>query len=224
MDRIFLASSALIILLSTNSLGQDFESAFAPCFHCEPIPANDWGLIFQGTVSKKLKENFKGELNVQSRIMDEFKTLKAVMIEPGIKLKITDHFAVKSAFRYSLLSSQFNSYRAHLAVYYIWHKEGVPLRIQFRSRIEKEDYFYWRNRIKLAFNIRQILKPYSSFEVFNQSDNGGFLDLIRYEGGIKWEMLDSYNITLMYRLETNVNWHYRSNKAQVIGLMLNHSF
>lgn len=224
MDRIFLASSALIILLSTNSLGQDFERAFAPCFHCEPIPVNDWGLIFQGTVSKKLKENFKGELNVQSRIMDEFKTLKAVMIEPGIKLKITDHFAVKSAFRYSMLSGQFNSYRVHLAGYYIWHKEGVPLRIQFRSRVEQEDYFYWRNRIKLAFNIRQILKPYSSFEVFNQSDNKGFLDLIRYEGGIKWEMLDSYNITLMYRLETNVNWHYRSNKAQVIGLMLNHSF
>lgn len=225
MKQLLLATIAFLLLINTTVSGQVREDGISYCFHCEPIPKNDWGLIFQNTFSRKFNEKLKGEINLQSRIMDRFTTLKALMLEPGIKFKLHKYFAFKSAVRYTLAPSQYSfghSFRLHLAGYFVWHKEGIPFRIQYRTRVEKEDYFFWRNRIKIAFNIKQVLKPYSSFEIFNQSSNRGFLDLFRYEGGIKWEMHELCNITFMYRLESSYGGNL-PGKSQVLGLMINYS-
>ncbi|MBL4755588.1 MAG: DUF2490 domain-containing protein [Flavobacteriales bacterium] len=209
--------------MNSKTSGQDFLDGFGSCFHCEPIPANDWGMIFQGTVSRKFNNKLKGEMNIQPRIMNKFKSLQTIMLEPGVKVKLSEHFALKSAFRYSLARYQDHRQRLHVAGYYVWHKEGVPLRIQYRMRVEAEGFFFWRNRIKIASNFRNVLKPYSSFEIFDQYNRIGFVNLYRYEGGIKWEMNEASNITLMYRLESNISLSYKSDKIQVLGLMLNYS-
>lgn len=231
MKRLLTAISALIILLNVNALGQNIQDWGSPCFHCDPVLVNenDWGLIFQGTVSKRFNKNIKGEFNLQSRIMDQFKSLKAIMFEPGFKFKLSNHLALKSAFRFTLVPNKDGNryyygknYRVHIAGYYVWHKEGVPLRIQYRTRVEKEDYFFWRNRIKVALNFRKVVKPYSSFEIFNQSDNEGFLDFYRFEAGVKWEVHESFNVTTMYRQEFNYGLN-ASSKTQVFGLMVNYS-
>ncbi|MBL4657002.1 MAG: DUF2490 domain-containing protein [Flavobacteriales bacterium] len=227
MKRIILAIFAFFILANVNAQEEGFKSNFGGCFHCPPpTDKNDWGLINQLTFSSKFNENVKGEINFQTRLMEDFTSLQALMIEPGIKVKLDKHFAFKSALRYSRLPSRWsgtNSFRIHMAGYYVWHKEGVPIRIQVRTRAEREDYFFFRNRLKVAFNYRDVLKPYTSFEVFNQFGDPGLFDLYRYEAGIKWEMLERSNITFMYRLESDINSYYISNKSQVLGVMINYS-
>ena len=186
-------------------------------------------MIFQGTVSKKFTKKLKGEFNQQTRIMNQFKSLKALMFEPGLKVKFNNHFALKSAFRFTMgpivVADRLyaNRYaRVHIAGYYVWHKEGVPLRVQYRTRAEVEEYFYWRNRLKIAWNFKQVLKPYTSFEIFNESDNEGFVDFYRYEAGAKWEVHESFNVTAMFRYEFNYGYNV-SSKSKVFGLMVNYS-
>jgi len=224
--RIFAALSAIIMFTNVNLYGQRFHDGISGCFHCQPIPQSDWGIIGQTTVSRKFTEKIKGEFNVQSRIMENATTLSALMLEPGIKFKFNQYLAVKTAFRYTFDANEYNKQRVHIAAYYVWHKEGVPLRIQYRTRVEAEGSIFWRNRLKIAGNFRGILKPYSSYEIFNQSLNAGFFDLYRIESGIKWEFHNMYNLTVMYRLESNFQDYWNSpakTTAQVIGLMFNYS-
>lgn len=231
MKRLLIIITGLFLLVNINTYSQDNQDWIVPCFHCDPIPiySNDWGMIVQGTLMKKFNSYFKGELNLQSRIIPQGNPLNAYMIEPGIKFKLNKFFALKSAFRFSIVKTKslwgtyFNkNYRIHIAGYYVWNKEGIPFRIQYRNRIEKEIYFFWRNRIKVAYNFRQLLKPYSSFEIFDQSSNKGIIDLYRYEAGVKWEIHKSFNITFLYRHESNYKY-ITTNKIQYIGLMVNYS-
>ena len=110
-----------------------------------------------------------------------------------------------------------------MAGYYVWHKEGVPFRVQFRTRVENEDALFFRNRLKMAFRIKEAIKPYSSFEVFSQENNNKPVNLYRYEGGVKLELHDNYNITLMYRHEINIWEDDLTNKSQALGLMINYA-
>jgi hypothetical protein len=216
------------VLGSANTYGQTNQDWITPCFHCDPILINDWGMIFQGTASRRFNEKIKGEFNVQSRIMEQFKSLKSMMFEPGIKFNFNKHFALKSAFRFTVQpKTNYRGtnyyYRVHVAGYYVWFKQGKPLRIQFRTRTELESFLFWRNRIKVATNIKDLIKPYSSFEIFNRFGSGIWSDIYRYEGGVKIELHEKYNLTLMFRHEYYNNGIFTPNKTQAVGLMFNYS-
>lgn len=218
-----------LLLVTGYVYGQYNGDYIIPCFHCNAIPKKDWGIISQGTIMLKVSPKVKGELNFQTRIMDNAQQLKTIMVEPGIKLKLSNHFAIKSALRYSSLPIYrydriefYNKiYRLHLAGYYVWHKEGVPLRIQIRVRTEGENSSsYWRYRLKIASNYKGFIKPYSSFEIFNRSKTDIFLDVYRVEAGVKTDLNESLNITCMYRHESYY-WHYNKSRTDAIGIMIN---
>ncbi|MBL4652020.1 MAG: DUF2490 domain-containing protein [Flavobacteriales bacterium] len=234
----------LVILLvfwvmDFTAVGQNYQN-LPTCFHCDPVPlnTNDWGLIFQGTISKKFTDRLKGELNQQTRVMNQFSSLSAIMLESGIKVKLNNRISLKSAFRftqtkYTTVSQEKFSrlfFRLHVAGYYVWHKENIPIRVQFRSRLEDENYQYifvsrafWRNRIKVAYNFKQKLKPYTSFEIFKQAANSGFINFYRYEAGVKWETFEKFNLTVIFRHEYNFGSYDIPSQTQAFGLMANWS-
>ncbi|MBL4654882.1 MAG: hypothetical protein JKY33_03555, partial [Bacteroidia bacterium] len=182
MQVIKVAIVGILFIWSFNVSGNHFLDFRDPCFHCPPISYNDSGLLLETSFSKKLSNVFNGEVNLQSRYMTQFTRLQGLMPEIGLSARINKHFSIKTCYRYNLVGN--SGSRVLVAGYFKWRKKGFPLRIQLRSRLETGAGDFWRNRVKTEFNMSKIVDPYSSFETFYRLFTDGFINVIRYEGGL----------------------------------------
>ncbi|MBL4716553.1 MAG: DUF2490 domain-containing protein [Bacteroidia bacterium] len=223
MKALKAAIVGILFIWSLNSFA-DLRDFGYPCFHCQPISYDDSGFLLETSFSKKLSKVFKGEVNLQTRYMNRFSQLKGLMPEIGFSAKINKHFSIKTCYRYNLVWS--TGSRVLIAGYYKWKKKGFPLNIQFRTRLETGDGDFWRNRIKTEFNMSKIVDPYSSFETFYRLFTDGFINIIRYEGGLKWRLKKSVYLNTIYRFEkiydnySRSYRHYYTTYNHIVGISL----
>lgn len=83
---------------------------------------------------------------------------------------------------------------------------------QMSYRPEKEEKKqwenYWRNKLSVTFKVPKIpMYPYVSAEMFFQTNNykGNEIDMMRYEGGLKYEFNKRNALELYYRYEDEFN-------------------
>jgi len=241
-------------LFNIHTVGQNIPTWISPCFHCDNIlvsPIDEWGLLLQSSISIKHDKNFRTEFNLQSRIMNQIKSVKAVMGELGIRNKFNKYFSFKTAFRLTRTPSNYDYYykgdaylnisyyRLLIAGYFNWRKKEFPIRFQLRTRLEKEGRkyqevangeYFWRNRIKIAVNMSKVVDPYISIESFEQIKRYGKLhskrfpvDIYRYEAGLKWKLSKSVDLISIFRYE-----YYHGNSVttsyRIIGVIVDFTF
>ncbi|PCH65452.1 MAG: hypothetical protein COC01_09700 [Bacteroidetes bacterium] len=103
--KFFCAVIFLVLCLNAKCTYYAYLGHNQICLHCYPSTTTNTGLLLETKFQKKISKYFKGEINLQTRVMDNFGTISALMPEVGISAKLHKFFSLKTCYRYNFIQT-----------------------------------------------------------------------------------------------------------------------
>lgn len=183
--------------------------------------AHSQDMRFGGQLDMSITNDLNLELEAELRTEDHLTTFETALVESLVSYELGDYYEIKAGYRHSFIPDNFvatgspdvNEDRLTMSFYA--EKEVVEdLDVQYRGcyqwakEIEGSDSDnrqYFKNRLKLDYNLTSIADPYISGEFYYRIDRHRAINQYRIEIGLDIELTDNMDMDVFYRHQRDVN-------------------
>lgn len=176
---------------------------------------------FGGQLDMSITSDLNLELEAEVRSEKHFTTFETALVESAVSYELGDYFEIKTGYRHAFIPDNFvatgspdvNEDRLTMSFYA--EKEVVEdLDVQYRGRYQwakevegsdSDHRQYFRNRLKLDYNLTSIADPYMSYEFYYRIDRRRAINQWRIEIGLDIELTDNMDMDVFYRHQRDVN-------------------